>query len=264
MDMKFKKKLKNEQEFIIFCEKYLEQVSILKSKNIKKSGSINSKEHDEFFTFFSFMHYSINKPFWAYPITIEYNDRPDFIIEYSDKKVSIEVTGQKANEWRYAMDKAEKLDTELGDTYFEGIGIEKSKIKYTDAEIKQKDNCSPPPSMGNNAEICWVERTKYTIIEKNKKAKKYPSVNSFSNHILLIFDLRPELIIPDALSERIFNNADFYQQCGKTLFERVVCIDGDIIDIDLNNKSFKCCGKNKAVSLIQNKKIAANNKDLSL
>ncbi len=239
MERKDKKTFKNEEELKQFCKKSL--------KDVGKLGDYKDTKHNEQWTFFRFIEYSINnpsKPFWTYPVTIIYDDRPDFIIEYADERVSAEVTSQKAERWRWA----ESIKQNLGGN-FEGLIGAKEK-EYTKPDIERMDPNSTLPSTGNNPEKYWIERTIYTTTEKHKKATKYPEIDDFSSNILLIFDLVPEAVMRHCLTEGMFNDLEFYQQCSKTLFDRVVCIDGGIIDIDLKNKRFEYYGEYEEIFIM--------------
>lgn len=240
----------NKQDLINFCNDNLKNIAQLKEK-LNNQGKTNNKEHDENFTFFSFIKYSIDKPFWDYPLTITYNDKPDFQIGYDNKKVSLEVTRQKSKNFGHTLKLDKKYNPEYLDLGHFKYNVEKNK-QYTTQELEDIicNKHPAPPSMGfDDFPLNWLDRSIDTIQSKNEKMKKYPNIGTFTNHVLLVFDLAPEPI--NTLADKHFVTTNFYQKCSCTLFERIIFIDGHIIDVNIENKKVNICHNNPAILIIQ-------------
>ena len=182
------------------------------------------------------LHYLTN-PFWDYPVTVKYHDRPDFVIKSRKGHIGIEITEQWSKNFGHAMSMLESSNGFMEPSDFAYAKLEK-KIKGKQInKLVSKQKLTGPPSMGYQEEINWVKRTIRTIERKDKKYSKYPKKNSFDSNILVIFDVRPEcLAFEDVTLEML---TPLYSLAETTNFTKILCLDNHFVTIDLKKKKFE-------------------------
>lgn len=184
---------------------------------------------------------------FIYPLSITYNDRPDFVIKTEKKIIGVEITEQWSKNFGHAMSLSEHNDgfIELSDFNIDS-DFKKLKGKKI-AELVSKKKLTGPPSMGFQEEENWVKRTLKTTKNKTQKYKNYPNYKKFTDNYLVIFDVRPETPILDDVTEEMLS--PLFSLKETTPFTKIFCMDSHIIEIDLirkkivtirNNKDKKC------------------------
>ena len=179
----------------------------------------------------------IDKPFWEYPLTIIYKDRPDFMMLFKEQCIGIEVTEQWSKNYGKALSMLEESQGLLMASDFSYSENEKKIKGHKIAKLVETRDITGPPVMGNSDDINWIKRTISTIEIKHQKYIKYPSFKSFNKNILLIFDVRPEFVRFEEITDTMLTK--FYELGESTIFDTVICIDNQTITFDLKEKRFE-------------------------
>jgi hypothetical protein len=195
--------------------------------------------HVETILFADFILHFLKSPFWDYPVTVKYDDRPDFIIQSERGIIGIEITEQKSQSYGHAIAFLEKSDGFLEPSDFRYNDVEK-KVKGKEiGKLVSKKQLTGPPSMGCQEEINWIKRTLRTTKLKHKKYINYPNYKEFNENYLIIFDIRPESPIFEGITSEMLN--PLYSDGADTIFGKIFCLDSHIVSIDLKQKEFQIC-----------------------
>ena len=193
--------------------------------------------HGETLVFSRLIQTLISKPFWEYPLTIIYKDRPDFRMLFNKQSVGIEVTEQWSKNYGQALSMLETSKGLLMPSDFTFSENEKKMKGHKIAKLVESRAITGPPVMGNMDDINWIKRTIFTIERKHKKYMKYPSFEKFDKNILLIFDVRPEYVRFEEITDKML--IQLYKLGESTVFDKVICIDRQTVSIDLKDKCFE-------------------------
>jgi hypothetical protein len=178
-----------------------------------------------------------NKNLWSYPVKITHQDRPDFLIETTQKRIGIEVTEQWSKHFGKALSMSEHIDGFIEYSDFNLKNDNKKKSGKEIARLVSKTNLTGPPSMGYQEEENWIQRTINTIERKIKKFSSYPNNQSYDDNFLLIFDVSPEIPIFEDITPKML--CPIYSLRDSCTFSSVFFMDSHIGQIDLVNQTFK-------------------------
>lgn len=180
----------------------------------------------------------LENPFWNYPVTVRYQDRPDFVIKSKKGYIGVEITEQWSKNYGQALSMLENSNGLLEPSDFPFLKVEK-KIKGKDiAGLVSKQELTGSPSIGYKEEINWVRRTIRTIKQKNEKYTNYPESKDFDKNFLVIFDVRPES--PNFKNVKKEMQSPLYSLAETLSFTKVMCLDSHFVTIDLKNQKFEC------------------------
>ncbi|MHB1349257.1 MAG: hypothetical protein ACYCYR_05240 [Desulfobulbaceae bacterium] len=193
--------------------------------------------HIENILFAEFILNYIDQPFWEYPVTIHYEDRPDFFLQSKAGKIGIEITEQKSANFGQALSMLESSNGWMSHTDFAFSENEKKLKGRHVAQLVSKTLLTGAPSMGHREEENWVKRTLDTMKDKEIKYKQYPNWNQFKDNLLIIFDVRPESIFFEDVTTKMLE--PLYSYGKLSIFSSIHCLDSNFVTIDLKSQSFK-------------------------
>lgn len=195
-----------------------------------------SKIEVENIIFADFLLNCIDHSRWNYPVTIKYQDRPDFVIKSGNEALGIEVTEQWSKNFGHALVLAENSDGLIESSDF-NIKTDTKKLKGKHvAKLVSKKELTGPPSMGYQEEENWVRRTLNTVEIKAEKYLKFPDFENYSENYVVIFDVRPESPDLNDVTEDML--APLYSLGKSSPFSKIYCLDSHILEIDLIKKTF--------------------------
>jgi len=125
-----------------------------------------------------------------YPVSVEHRDRPDFLVQFGEKQIGIEVT--EAIPEQYAAYSA-LAEREFPDVFLEPGHFRWGKEKRSTEEMRillRQNRLSAPPWMGDSAEREWALYIQSVVESKLTKLAK-PGFGHFSDNWLSIYDNLP-------------------------------------------------------------------------
>ena len=137
----------------------------------------------------------------SYPISVEHRERPDFLVQFGDKQIGIEVT--EAVPEQYAAYSA-LAAREFPDVFLEPGHFRWGQEKRSPEEMRnllRQNRLSAPPWMGDSAEREWALYIQSVVESKLTKLAK-PGFAHFSENWLSIDDNLP-MVHADDLEKAI-------------------------------------------------------------
>jgi len=126
----------------------------------------------------------------AYPASVQHRDRPDFLVQFGETQIGVEVTEVISEQYAAYSALAER---EFSDVFLEPGHFRWGAPKLTTDGMRSllhQDQLSSSPWVGDSAEREWALYIQSTVESKLLKLAK-PGFSHFSNNWLSIYDNLP-------------------------------------------------------------------------
>ena len=179
-------------------------------ENLPRRSEGREKTSEEHWMFRKLCPILVANSIVSFPLQVEYSDRPDFRITTASECIGVEVTQSSGTNFALAMklsETAEKGILDPGD-----FRRERERKKRDIVSLVDKRRLTSAPWEGDEPEREWAERIKDVALKKVEKHRNYPDKATFTENILLVFDVNPEPVDHGALTQKhlseIFDSED--------------------------------------------------------
>ena len=184
----------------------------------------------------------IHKDLVTFPLSVKYSDRPEYRIMSGDRCIGVEVTSSSDPDFALALKISEARDIGM---------IEPADFRYVDRNRRKsqpeieglidKSFLDAEPWEGDAPQREWAKRAVRTILGKVAKFKHYPDKESFSDNILLVFDVCPEPVRFVELTDQHVSAILELEEIANT-FHYILFFDQEQLWIDTESKRWELIG----------------------